>query len=439
MARIAVIGAGWAGLGAALDLQAQGHALSVFELAPQAGGRARSLAEDGSGPPLDNGQHILIGAYTETLDLMRSLGLSPDELLWRSPLQLTDALGQGLRLPKGPPLPAFAWAVLHARHWSWRAQFSLLGHSLGWTLTGFRCAEGLTVRDLCRGMHERPYAELVAPLCVAALNTPAEQASAQVFLRVLKDALFAGRGSADLLLPRRPLAELLPEPALRALATGGAHVHAGCRALLSARDGGGWAVRAGDIDQAFDAVLLACPAVEAARQTQALAPDWSAQAAALRYEPIVTIYLRAEGRLPFPMVALRESPEAPAQYLFDHGQLGLQAGRFAAVVSGAAPWLERGQGGTAACAEAALAQVMSQAPQLSGLRLERAVAEKRATFACTPGLRRPAARIAPGLWAAGDYIEGPYPATLEGAVRSGRRAARSLHAELTAVAPRATH
>ncbi|MBB2486060.1 FAD-dependent oxidoreductase [Mitsuaria sp. WAJ17] len=439
MARVAVIGAGWAGLSAALVLQAQGHALSLFELASAPGGRARSLAEDDGGTPLDNGQHILIGAYTETLAVMRSLGLSPDELLWRSPLQLTDAQGRGLRLPKGPPLLAFSRAVMHASHWPWAARLSLLRHSLRWALGGFRCAESLSVSALCRGMHAEPFAELVAPLCVAALNTAAEQASARVFLRVLKDALFAGHGSADLLLPRRPLAELLPLPALRTLAARGAHLHTGVRARLTPGEDFRWTVSAEGGHERFDAVLLACPALEAARQLQSIAPAWSTQAAALRYEPIVTVYLRAEGRLPFPMVALQESAEAPAQYLFDHGLLGLQPGRFAAVVSGAAPWLERGQGGTTVCAEAALAQVMSQAPQLSGLRLERAVAEKRATFACTPGLERPGARIAQGLWAAGDYIDGPYPATLEGAVRSGRQAALALHAELTPVAPRATH
>ncbi len=438
MARIAVIGAGWAGLSAALTLQAQGHALSLFELAPAPGGRARSLSEEGTGAPLDNGQHILIGAYTETLDLMRSLGLRPEALLWRSPLQLTDAQGRGLRLPEGTPLLAFSRAVLQASHWPWAARLSLLTHSLRWALSGFRCTEALTVQELCHGLHALPFAELVAPLCVAALNTPAGQASARVFLRVLQDALFAGQGSADLLLPRRPLAELLPQPALRALRAGGAQVRFGCRALLAAADGGGWAVRTGGSPERFEAVLLACPAMEAARQTEGIAPDWAAQAAALRYEPIVTIYLRARGRLPFPMVALQEAAEAPAQYLFDHGQLGLEPGRFAAVVSGAGPWLERAQGGTTACAAATLAQVMSQAPQLSELSLERAVAEKRATFACTPGLRRPAARIAPGLWAAGDYVDGPYPATLEGAVRSGRQAARGLHAELSPVAQRTT-
>ena len=75
------------------------------------------------------------------------------------------------------------------------------------------------------------------------------------------------------------------------------------------------------------------------------------------------------------------------------------------------------------------AAVLEQARQQLGmgdLRAVQTVLEKRATFACTPGLQRPGAAIAPGLWACGDYVEGPYPATLEGAVRSGLAAALSL-------------
>ena len=448
---MAIVGAGWAGMAAAVDAVQKGHAVTVFEAAPQPGGRARGVPlrlPDGREVMVDNGQHILIGAYTETLDLLASLGLPEERLFRRSPLQLTDAAGRGLRLPPGPPQPAFAWAVLRARHWSWAARWSVLRHSLGWTLAGFRCRESLTVRELCQGLHRQPYDELIAPLCVAALNTPAEHASARVFLRVLKDALFSGRGSADLLLPRQPLSALLPAPALATLEAGGARVQLGRRAWLGRQPDGLWSVRtvgavgaAGtdDAPEAFDAVVLACPAREAARQVAELDARWSAEAAALRYEPIVTVYLRAEGQLPFPMVSLRESPSEPAQYLFDHGALDLAPGRFAAVISGAGAWLDRGPDGLAACAQATLAQVARQAPQLRQCRLERVITEKRATFACTPGLQRPAARIAPGLWAAGDYVEGPYPATLEGAVRAGRQAAQGLHAELQAVAPRATH
>lgn len=115
------------------------------------------------------------------------------------------------------------------------------------------------------------------------------------------------------------------------------------------------------------------------------------------------------------------SAEAPAQYVFDLGQLRDPArepaadGILACVISGAADWVARGPESTS---RAVLAQAVAQ---LGGgeFRLLRTLSEKRATFLCTPGLKRPDARPAAGLAAAGDYVLGPYPATLEGAVRSG--------------------
>jgi hypothetical protein len=118
------------------------------------------------------------------------------------------------------------------------------------------------------------------------------------------------------------------------------------------------------------------------------------------------------------MVALAEGPQAPAQFAFDHGALGMTPGLFAFVVSGAAPWVARGMDVTG---EALLAQARSvlRGEGAKGAALVKLVAEKRATFRCVPRLQRPAARIAAGLIAAGDYVDGPYPATIEGAVRSG--------------------
>jgi protoporphyrinogen oxidase len=140
MARVAVIGAGWAGLSAAVALCDAGLPPTVFEMAAQPGGRARSLSpEAGDGVRLDNGQHILIGAYTHTLALMRHLGIDPDHVLRRSPLTLIDPEQHGLRLPKGPPLLAFSRAVLAASHWPWGARLSLLRHSLAWLAQGFPC------------------------------------------------------------------------------------------------------------------------------------------------------------------------------------------------------------------------------------------------------------------------------------------------------------
>ena len=128
------------------------------------------------------------------------------------------------------------------------------------------------------------------------------------------------------------------------------------------------------------------------------------------------------------MLALHADAQAPAQFAFDLGALGHAPGVFAFVVSGARDWVDRGLSATA---QATLQQARSAFPRSTWPTvptLLHVAAEKRATFQCTPGLRRPPAAIAPGLWAAGDYVAGPYPATLEGAVRAGRFAAQSLAA-----------
>ena len=182
----------------------------------------------------------------------------------------------------------------------------------------------------------------------------------------------------------------------------------------------------GPVGQPADRVLLAASPGESARLVASIAPDWSATAAALDYEPIVTVYARAPGtQLPEPMLALHESPDAPAQFVFDRGRLGGAPGLLAFVVSGAAVWVERGMAATTA---ATLRQAEAQLhPHLHGpLAPVRTLVEKRATFRCVPGLRRPPMQIAPGLLAAGDHVEGPYPATLEGAVRSAVAAVRAL-------------
>lgn len=410
--KVAIVGGGWAGIAAAVKLADAGHDISVFEMAPQLGGRARSVAGE---PPYDNGQHILIGAYRDSLALMRRLGVEPEAALKRLPLALPYPGEPGLRLPPGPPLIAFTRGVLAHRGWPLSARLGLLTAAGGWLARGFRCDAGLSVAELCAGLPAVVKRDLVEPLCVAALNTPAPQASAQVFLRVLKDALFSGAGSADLLLPRRPLSDLLATPAAAWL---GERLRLGRRVQQLEP---GWRVDG----EAFDGIVLACSSVEAARLTAAIAPDWSATAQALRFEPIITVYLHSPGSaLPAPILALRDGPNAPAQFVFDHGQLGGAQGRFAFVVSGAAPWVVSG-----GCDEAVLAQATRELRWATPPVIDRMLTEKRATFACTPGLARPASRVAPRLWAAGDYIAGPYPATLEGAVRAGQAAAQGVLAD----------
>jgi hydroxysqualene dehydroxylase len=423
---VAVVGGGWAGLAGAVTLVRQGHRVTLYEMAGQLGGRARQV--DVEGMALDNGQHILIGAYRETLRLMKLVDVDVDRVLLRRPLQLVDAKGSGLVLPAGAPVPALLAGVFRHPRWSAGERLALLSAASGWAIGRFRCAPATTVAELTASLPAAVRHELIDPLCVAALNTPAEEASGQVFLRVLRDALFTGRGSADLLLPRVTLAELFPLPAAHWLEEAGAVLCRGLRVHQITPHSDGWLVDG----QRFDRVIVATPALEASRLLRPINTAWADQAEGLRYEPIITAYLRAPGaRLAAPMVALAgPSQQTPAQFVFDHGQLQgtpMTSGLLAFVVSGARPWLERGLPQTEqAITRQAAALLGGDLPY--GARVLKMITEKRATFRCTPNLHRPSIEVAPGLLAAGDHVAGPYPATLEGAVRAGIAAAERVTA-----------
>jgi squalene-associated FAD-dependent desaturase len=421
-------------MAAAVSACEAGHEVTVFEASRTLGGRARSLQAalpDGSPVTLDNGQHILIGAYTETLRLMRLVGLDPEAALLRRALALPFVDGTGLQTPAyaanwPAPLDAMV-AIATARGWNWGERWSLIRASLGWQWAGFQCAPELSVAQACAGMAPRVLHELIEPLCVSALNTPADQASAQVFLKVLKDALFGVRGGSHLLLPRTDLSALFPNAAAQWITRRGGQLLHGQRVRQLRWQAPHWLLDA----QPYDRVIWATSASNTALSLMEYAkeaPDsiatslrtWAAAAAALRFEAIATVYAWAPtARLPYPMLALRATAQAPAQFVFDRGQFNGPGGLLAFVVSASTGDREEVQA-------AVLAQAADQlAPLgLGDLQVVQTVIEKQATFACTPGLLRPPQAVAPGLLAAGDYVEGPYPATLEGAVRSGWSAGR---------------
>ena len=297
--KIAIVGAGWAGLAAAVKAVQRRHEVTLFEMASTLGGRARTVQTHGQ--RRDNGQHILIGAYHHTLDLMRELGVDIPQALHRIPLCLIDPNGSGLALNATSSPTAFAMAVLGQDSWKWSSRLALLRESVRWALSGFKCSEDISVEALTRGLPQEVRQGLVDPLCVAALNTPPARASARVFLRVLRDALWTGRGSADLLLPSRPLGDLLPLPALDWLQRHGAEVKLRQRVASLERSGAGWQLCGGH----FDGVILACSAKEAARLAQDHDPDWYRLASQIPHESITTIYLRCVGaRLKAPMTFL---------------------------------------------------------------------------------------------------------------------------------------
>ncbi len=450
---VAVIGGGWAGLAAAVQATRRGWHVTLYEASRHWGGRARQVKaaqDDATRLPLDNGQHILIGAYTQTLHLMQSLDLPVETLFQAVPLDLRYPDGTGVSTPSWArhwpaPLDTLA-AIVTARGWNGRDRLSFLKTAAGWQRAGFACPATTSVQDLCTSMTARVMEDLVEPLCVAALNTPAARASGQVFLKVLQDALlgqgFGSWRSAQLLLPRQHLGALLPEAAIRFLHSRGADIREGQRVRHLSACGDGWQVEAPGGVQTTDAVILACPASEAARLLTDVpdAPEaWRQQAMQLTHEPIATVYVAGTLSKPWPsahgMVALRNGASAPAQYAFHRSLLlGSVAQPNTAepdvvelALVASASHLER-----QALETAALAQARQQLG-LEAPRWVQTVVEKRATFACTPGLSRPAQVIRPHLLVAGDYVEGPYPATLEGAVRSGLQAADRLIPASTSV------
>lgn len=434
--QVAIIGGGWAGMAAAVQLSLSGHSPTVFEASRHLGGRARNLELPGC-MEADNGQHILIGAYIDCLRLMRIVGVDPAQALLRKPLTMRYADGSGLSFPLLPaPLDALI-GIASASGWSLRERAALLGRALRWRMQGFRCADTATVADVCGGLPGRLLDEFIEPLCVSALNLPAAQASGSIFLRVLHDALFAGTGGSHFLVPRCSLGDLFPAPAAQWLQSRGHAIHAASRIQELVPQGQQWLLRTGnpaiasELEQSrFDAVLLACPPHEAARLALLAAEDerlpardgvlyqsWARIAQALEHTAIGTVYARTEHRLSAsqPWLALHPGEQAPAQFVFDRGHLhsgdAAQQGLMAFVISDCRTDRETLQ-----------QQVLEQARQQLGwqdIAAVQTVVEKRATFACKPVVERPQLELGHGLWACGDYIAGPYPATLEGAVRSG--------------------
>lgn len=425
---IAIIGAGYAGCAAAVELAGPGVVL--FEASRSLGGRARAVASDHDG--LDNGQHILVGAYSETLRLMTKVGADPEKLLLRLPLNLHFPGRLDLQAPR---LPRFLEATgLHLLLALIRAQgldrhdiLAALRFLLALKKRRFRLDQDEAVTALLM-RHQQPEKVqrlLWLPLCIAALNTPAASASAQVFANVLRDTLAGPAGAADLLLPRVDLSRLFPLPAADYLVAQGGELRLACPVRqITPLENGDYRLSGDDWQQDFHQVILAVAPYHA----MTLLPSSGVQAAslgalaALNHEAIVTCYLGYDApvRLPRPMVGLDGHL---CQWLFDRSAILLPESKgptpsvIAAVISASDPQQHMYREQLAAAAHAELQTITGPLPPPAWSQV---ITEKRATFACRPHLARPAAQTGlPGVFLAGDYVASDYPATLESAVRSG--------------------
>lgn len=427
-----IIGAGWAGLAAAVELSRHNHNVTVLESGPQPGGRARRITHHEY--QVDNGQHLMIGAYRHVLEILDIIGVDRDRVLQRQPLNLVirSSPRQSLVLRAGKwraPWHLFS-ALLGARGLSWRERGQALRFCRRLVKPPGADMPVLTAARQA-GQSDALIRQLWQPLCLAMLNTAVHEASLIVFRRGLLDSFMHDRHDCEPLYARVDLGTLFPEPCRHYIEARGGHFLPGQRVTSITLDHDRVChVTVNDRERVeADHYILAVPPVSARRL---LAPHerfstLTAQLDQFEMAPICTVYLQypAHVTLDLPMIGL---VGGHAQWLFDRG-LTRQPGLMAAVISGAGPHmaLDNDQ-----LLQTVRDELAAQFPDWPDASHGFVVREKRATFISRVGINdiRPAAQTAAAnLWLAGDFINTGYPATLEGAVISGLRCARQLLAQ----------
>jgi squalene-associated FAD-dependent desaturase len=390
--RVAVVGGGLAGLSAALDLVDAGHEVTVYEARPTLGGAVQTLPrrEGDPEPPPDNGQHIALGCFREYLRFLDRIGQSGS--VRRLPLELPviDERGRAATIRPSPS------ALLRYRHISLGERLRLLKALARWDdrPRGETFGDELRARGQSSRAVDRFWDVFIRP----ALNLRADDAAAEGGIFTVRTALLGERRDSDLILPTRPLGEMHGEAAGRALEAAGVSIETGVR--IEDPDG---------LDA--DAVVLAIPPANSE----------------LRYSPIVSVHLWFGRRLlATPLAALLGSD---AHWLFDRGRLTghePERGQYLTVVSSGAPELMELRG------KELVDHIASELTGRLGeaeLLWSRVSREPNATIAVRPG--SDAHRLGPeterpNVVRAGAWTATGWPPTMEGAIRSGRAAAKVL-------------
>ena len=438
---VAVVGAGVAGMCAATHLSLAGFQVTLLDKAPQPGGRALSFQDPATGDWIDNGPHLLMGCYRETLRLLDALGTRnrllslPLRVVWlsaegrRHTLQSIASLGRiGL-----------LWGLLRLDSLAWKDRWSVV--------RAIRAAGKLGEKDLAE-LHQisclewlqslrqtpRAIARFWAPLLVAALNEKAHLAAADGLAVVIREALLGGAEASRLLIPRTFLRDLF-QPSLSELiqrSGGTVRLRTRARTILSAQGKvTGIETRAGERIEA-DAYVLALPPWALSPvlpENEPAAADLRRATESLTYSPILSLYLwLKEPILGEPMVGLLDSP---LHWIFQRPletQLGQARHLLAMPLSAAEEW-----GGVSAkkLRDIVTSELSRFFPKLADDSIThwRLVRERRATVSFRPT----AARTRPGLetpwpnlFLAGDWTDTGLPATIESAARSGRACAERI-------------
>lgn len=415
-------------MSAAATLTERGYSVTLFEASSQLGGRARTVVVENKDllQLLDNGQHILLGAYSATLALLEKAGVKENEAFLRLPLQLNMLSSNAKSI-----------FSLKSAHYL-PAPFNML--------IGFLLCKGLSLRERVAALtfmrhlqssnyeiiNDKPLARFLKqhkqsaklvqllwePLCLAALNTPMAKASSKIFLNVLRDSFSGSKKDSDFLIPKQDLSQIISHPLAHYIQAKGGSIKLNhrIRTLVEADNGFNLETRQGVFH--FSHVIVATSPARTDKLLEQLPKLKASQNKThhYQYQPIYTVYLQYPSDIKLPQVMSGLS-NTLSQWVFDRGALCGEKGLLAVVVSAEGKHQKLTQDDLALSVAKELKMAF---PHLPKPLWHKVIAEKRATFSCVPDLARPTNRtVQNNLYLAGDYTYASYPATIEGAVRSG--------------------
>lgn len=437
-ADVVVVGAGCAGLSAACVLAEAGARVVVVEARPVLGGRTFATRDKLSGDWVDNGQHVLLGCYHDTLAYLTRIG-ARDRLRVQSTLAvpMIDLAGRASEL-RCPALPSPLQLVAGVLAWpalAWRDRLSVLGLARALAASAQGEAESMTVRAWLRrwGQADRLVELLWEPLAVAALNQPIDRATAGTFVEVIRRMLGPGPEDAALMLPAQSLTHTFVAPGVAFLEQHGGMVMAGAAAQVLIGDGRVQGVRVRDVQIQASSVISSVPWHAVGGLFDEAPPELaevSRHAEAMSASPIVTVNLWFDDTvLDTPLVGL---PGRSFQWAFEKRLVAPgHATHVSLVCSGAAEIVDRSNDHLVALAHAELSAAV---PAAARARLKRgtAIRDRWATFSLAVGQPpRPSTYTGlTGFFLAGDWTDTGLPATIESAVVSGHRGARAVLREV---------
>lgn len=439
--RIAIVGGGWAGLAAAIELCQHNHHVTVFESSPQLGGRARSI--EWNGMTLDNGQHLMIGAYQQMLALLNTMDADINSLFQRLPhrMLMLDAISGtpvfDLQLPALPAPLHLLFGVLKTPYLSLLEKFQVLLRFN--RLLSAPIKNDLTVSDwLASANLPTSYIKnILEPVCLAALTTHPHQASAKAFQSVLQQTFNAPAEHTDLLIPASDLSRVFPALAEQFILQNGGKIQIRSKVQkLNTEQTQIKTLTVNNEQLSFDHVILATPPNITGKLLNDIEPakNICQQLNHLQFEPVATLYLQFNQAvsLATPMTGIINGL---TEWVFERSASG-HSDVLAVVISAQGRHLQMSQEQLVEQVLSELNQALPNLPQLLDSKL---IIEKRATFQCHPNVDqyRPGIETElSNLNLCGDYVyieennQPGLPSTLEGALRSGVKCAQTVIQQL---------